>query len=113
MTSFSWIITTPCTGTVIFCVRSPLATAWHTLLTSCTCVFSSFSSSTAVMPLSIAAVSSGPGGTTLGLFSAESPTCEKMPFRCSKCSWESAAKGKESAAWEEARGRRQEGQKAC
>ena len=66
MTSLSWIITTPCTGTVIFCDKSPRATALQTRATSWTWVFKSLSSSTALMPLSNAAAARGPGGTTRG-----------------------------------------------
>ena len=66
MTSLSWIITTPCTGTVIFCDKSPRATALQTRATSWTWVFKSLSSSTALMPLSNAAAARGPGGTTSG-----------------------------------------------
>ena len=42
--SFSCTITTPCTGTVIFWLRSPLATALHTQVTSWTWSLSSWSS---------------------------------------------------------------------
>src|SRR6267154_6772582 len=59
-------MTTPCTGTVIFWDKSPLATALHTRATSETLALSSLSSSTALMPLSNAAVARGPGGTTRG-----------------------------------------------
>ena len=59
-------MTTPCTGTVIFCDKSPRATALHTRATSCTWVLSSLSSSTALIPLSNAAAARGPGGTTRG-----------------------------------------------
>ena len=60
-------MTTPWTGTVIFWERSPRATALQTRATSWTWALRRRSSSTALIPLSKAAVARGPpGGTTRG-----------------------------------------------